>query len=425
MVLAVIAAFGLWVASTRRQSHEIRAAFPSAVSVVPGLDVQIHGIDVGKVTSVEYRGGQALVGIGIDDDRFWPLHRGTSATIRFGTTVGNGTRRIDLVPGSASAPPLGEQGLVAARDTHTPVEFDEVFGTLDGDTRDRMRSLSGSTAATLKGRSGKLNDGIRDTATAVDAAGGLFGELNTDRAALRGLIVNTGRVARTLDAHRAQVVDLVDVAGTTFAEFAARTRSVQRLIELAPSTLEATRGTLARLDRSLGTLTRLVHDAAPGAALLPALADDAKPAVAQLTSTAPRLTSLLRLGRAAAPTVTRLLRDGVPFANKVTPILRDLTPMAACLRPYAPEIAGAVSNWSSFSQNYDRYGHFIRVRLLFGGTSSLTSTPEISTPLATKLGSSYAMPRPPGLNAGKPQFIPECGAGRDAIDPTKDPEDRR
>jgi hypothetical protein len=34
------------------------------------------------------------------------------------------------------------------------------------------------------------------------------------------------------------------------------------------------------------------------------------------------------------------------------------------------------------------------------------------------------MPRPPGWNEGKPWFLPQCGAGPDAVDPTKDPEDR-
>jgi hypothetical protein len=34
----------------------------------------------------------------------------------------------------------------------------------------------------------------------------------------------------------------------------------------------------------------------------------------------------------------------------------------------------------------------------------------------------YAMPRPPGLNAGQPWFQPQCGAGPDALDPAKDPE---
>jgi len=35
---------------------------------------------------------------------------------------------------------------------------------------------------------------------------------------------------------------------------------------------------------------------------------------------------------------------------------------------------------------------------------------------------SYAMPRPPGLNAGKPWFLPQCGVTKDALNAELDPE---
>ena len=37
-------------------------------------------------------------------------------------------------------------------------------------------------------------------------------------------------------------------------------------------------------------------------------------------------------------------------------------------------------------------------------------------------GKKFALPRPPGLTAGQPWFLPDCGAGPDALDPTKDRE---
>jgi len=36
----------------------------------------------------------------------------------------------------------------------------------------------------------------------------------------------------------------------------------------------------------------------------------------------------------------------------------------------------------------------------------------------------YGFPRPPGTDAGQPWFLPQCGAGPDALDPNKDPEAR-
>jgi hypothetical protein len=47
-----------------------------------------------------------------------------------------------------------------------------------------------------------------------------------------------------------------------------------------------------------------------------------------------------------------------------------------------------------------------------------------ATAVKTFPGLRYAFPRPPGYNADQPWFLPECKAGRDALDPTKDPESR-
>ncbi|HYF25029.1 MAG TPA: MlaD family protein [Baekduia sp.] len=425
IVLACFVLFAIWAASTRTQPHHVKAAFPSAVSLVPGLDVQANGVDVGKISSVEYKDGQAIVGLGIKDERLWPLHRGTTATIRYGTTAGNGTRRIDLVPGPPSAPEIEDGGIIAVEDTGTPVEFDEIFRMMDRDTRGHMRSLVGRTAETLDGRSRALNEGIRETGPALEAAGGLLGDLADDDDVLRALIANAHRTTSTLDARKAQISDLVTVAAQTFREFGANTRAVGAAIHEAPRTLHDARSTLARLDGSVERLTALVRDAAPGAAELPGLAADARPAVRELAATAPVVSSLLRTGRAAAPDVTPLLDKGVPFAKRLTPILNDLAPMFGCLRPYSPEIAGAMSTWAGYGQNYDGYGHYARMRVI-GGPTSVTSQPETRTSDITKAtGIRYAMPRPPGLNAGQPWLLPECGVGADALDPTKDPEDRK
>lgn len=424
IAIAGMVLFTLWAISTRAQSHEVRAAFPSAVNVVPGLDVQANGIDVGKITSVEYSDGQAIVGIGIDDESMWPLRHGTTATLRYGTTAGNGTRRIDLVPGPKDAPEISENGIIAARFTRSPVDFDTVFRTMDKQTRGELRSMVGRTAKTLDRRAGKLNDAIRETAPALESAGGLLGDLASDEQALNGVIVNTHVATRALASRSDQITQLIKVAASTFEEFAQNTRAVRDSIGEAPAALADARSTLARVDDSVRGLKTLIQDAAPGAAALPGLAAAARPAIAELASTAPSLTRLLRTGRRAAPEITRLLQEGTPFARGLTPILSDLAPMFGCLRPYAPEIAGTLSNWASYTKNYDGAGHYARMNIL-GGPTSNSSTPAVKTSdIVRQTGMTYAMPRPPGLNGGKPWLIPECGVGADALDPAKDPEDK-
>jgi ABC-type transporter Mla subunit MlaD len=50
ILAGLLVLFVWWVHATRTQPHHLKAAFTSAVSIAPGLDVQIDGVDVGKVS---------------------------------------------------------------------------------------------------------------------------------------------------------------------------------------------------------------------------------------------------------------------------------------------------------------------------------------------------------------------------------------
>jgi virulence factor Mce-like protein len=420
---AVAVAFTLWVLSTRSEPHHVRVALPSALSLVPGLDVQVDGVDAGKISKVDFRDGKAVVEIGIDDDH-WPLHAGTTARMRYGTTVGNGTRRLDVEPGPASAPALADGGIIPARDAYPTVEIDEVFNTLDRRTRRHLQGTVKRAADGLSGHAGALNRGIGQSAKGLTATSALIQDLAADTGAMRGLVVNAHRTARVLAARRDAVGELVTVAASTFDEFGNRSAAVQASLSRLPGTLSEVRGTLRRLDESVDGLNPLFADLRPGAASLRSLAPVARTAVARLRSVAPTGAAALDAVREAAPDVRALLAEAPPVVERLTPTLEKLAPMLACVRPYAPEAAGTLSNWASYTKNYDAISHYARVKVT-ASPYSLNSTPDVTTESYMKLLPmlSYALPRPPGLNAGKPWFVPECGAGPDSLDPAKDPED--
>lgn len=427
VLLSVVAliALTLWAIGSRTSDHKIRASFTGAVSVAPGLDVQIDGVDVGKIGKVRYDDGQALVEIGIDDEA-WPLRRGTTAALRFGTTLGNGTRRIDLVPGPQSAPEIPENGIIQTKDTVAPVEFDEVFNTFDPDTRASFRGFFKGGALNLQARAPQLNDGLRKTAPALEATGDVFQDLASDQAALRRLVVSGHKATRVLAAKRPQISDLMTVAAATFDTFATNSTGVRAsLDEFAPTLVDA-RNTLRRTDRSIAGLDGLMADLKPGLVALKPFIQVAGPAAADLRRLAPAATDTMRTLRTSAPEITTLLNEGIPFSKRLSPVLGTLSEQLNCVRPYAPEIAGFFSNWASWSQGYDNSSHYGRIKAVLNA-SSFTSFPPIKTnEFINTLGPGlkYAMPRPPGLNAGKPWLLPECGAGADALDPAKDPEDK-
>jgi hypothetical protein len=105
-------------------------------------------------------------------------------------------------------------------------------------------------------------------------------------------------------------------------------------------------------------------------------------------------------------------------------VLDQVEPMAACIRPYAPELAGNLSTWTGYNRSYDNGGHYARTFPLMANPALIPGTALSSKQITDLLKGriSYAMPRPPGLNAGKPWFQPQCGAGPESVDASKDPE---
>ncbi|WP_372788639.1 MlaD family protein [Paraconexibacter sp.] len=426
VIVGIIAfvVFALWVYGTRTQKHEIRAVFSEAVSVYSGLDVRVDGLDAGKVKKIENVDGQAIITLGIDDDRVWPLHRGTKAVMRFGSTIGNGTRIIDIEPGPKTAPELPDGGIITNKDTVEATEFDQIFDTFDGKTRASLQSMLEGTGGTFGPRQKELGEAVTETGPGLEAVGGFADDLVRDAPALRAFVANTNRVTRTLAARRNDLSGLVQVAASTFNEFARNTTGIKgSLDEFAPAMRE-TRSTLARLDTSVGHLDALLTDLKPGARELGGLAKDLRPSLASLRRTVPVAVQTFRTARQASPAITSLLERSQPFSAKATPALADLAPMVGCIRPYAPEMIGLMTVWASMASNFDGIGHYGRIQPNTSATAS-SATPPVNSGQFTQLtGQGYALTRPPGYQAGKSWFIPECGITPDGIDPTKDPSDR-
>lgn len=254
---------------------------------------------------------------------------------------------------------------------------------------------------------------------------GVVAELVADERALRGLVANGERAMRTVNGRREELRELVTVSAATMDTFARRTRSIERAIGRLPGAMSDARSTLARVDGSVERLDGLVADLRPGAQRLGPLARDLRTALDRLTGSGPSATGTLRTLRRGGPQITGLLREGAPFLRRAGELLERSAPLLACVRPYAPEIAGTFTNWAGFTKNHDATAHYARVSATFSAMNP--SIPPVTTAdfLRVVPGIDYAFPRPPGYNSGQPWLLPECGVGPEALDPSKDPEDDR
>jgi ABC-type transporter Mla subunit MlaD len=447
-VLVLIAAvvFALWAISTRSEPHHVRAEFSSAFNLVSGLPIDVDGLQVGKIASVQYDSdGGAIVDLGISNGRFWPLHRGTTVESRWGSTIGNGTRRLDLVPGPMSAPALPDGGIIDTADTLPAVDLDQVLNVFTADTRTHLTSMLGNLGSGVAGQSQALHNGINYSPPAVTAANNVLTDLGSDTYALQGLVLNGDRLTAALASRAPAISDLVTVTAQTFGELSAHAAGVENTVQDLPGALTEARGTLARLDTSVGILTPLITELRPGAAELTPLAAAMRPALAELRSVVPIGVTTLRQATAAAPSITKLLAAGAPFMPKLQSVASELAPMVACIRPYAPELGGALVGANSWVSTYvlerpnaapgvtftgAQQGQFVRQHGIRAMVQASQTTlhlipPGISTQAFINLtGKGYAEPRPPGLSVGQPWFLPQCGAGPNSLNPADDPENQ-
>lgn len=422
--LAVFVALAVWAKGTRTQPNEVKVVFTEAVSLYNGLDVRVDGLDAGKVTNIENENGLAVVTLGIKDDKIWPLHQGTKAKLRFGSTIGNGTRQIELDPGPDSAPEIPDGGTIANADSIEATEFDDVFDTFDKKTRTALQGTLRGTGDTFGPRAEELGEGVEATPEGLDSLANLTGDLSANEPALRAFVANTFRVTRTLQARRTQLSSLIGGASQTFRAFAQNTDGIKGSLERFPPTVREVRSTLSRLDTSVDSLDGFVKDLKPGATQLGLLSRDLRPALADLKRTIPVAVTTFRTARKTAPGITSLLRQAQPFSDKAAPVFAELAPAIGCIRPYAPEISALLTQWTSFNQGFDKFGHLGRIWGNFGA-AGVTSNPLNAQEFTSVTGQGYAYPRPPGLDSGKPVFVPECGITADGLDPSKDPEGKR
>jgi phospholipid/cholesterol/gamma-HCH transport system substrate-binding protein len=425
IALAVVALVVVLLSSGSSSAHRtVRAGFSSAEQLVPGLEVRVAGRKVGEIKKVQLVGGRPVVTLEVTEDEAWPLPKGTTAEVRWGSTTSLEYRFVSLHPGRAGAPPLPDGALLPEARNVTPIEFDQFYRIFRGRTTGDLRRLVGELGDTLEGNGDAVRSGLHQAPGGIDATSSVLRELGADRRALGQLVTQGDRVTGALASRSADLGPLIDHLAGTIDEFGQHTRAEQASLDRGPGTLDQGTTTLARLDRSLTGLGALVDDVAPGAVQLRELAPVARRALRRLSSVSPLAITTLRAGTRAAAPLARLLDKGTGFLPRLGAVTDRLAPMVDCVLAYAPEITGTLSTWSGFNQNYDADGHYARTfdltvhPLLIAGTSA-TSQQAVSDSLH------YAMPRPPGLNGGKPWLREDCGAGAAALDAAKDPEIRR
>ena len=183
VVLALIAAFVGWNLYKKAATTTVVAYFADALAVYPGDRVQIMGVKVGSVDSVEPAGDKMKVTLSFASRYKVPAD--ATASVLNPTVVAS--RVIQLAPPYTGGAALADNAVIPLERTQVPVEWDDIRKQLDtlvtelGPTPSQPKGPLGdfvqSLADGLSGKGKQINTTFRALSDAVAALGEGRGDL--------------------------------------------------------------------------------------------------------------------------------------------------------------------------------------------------------------------------------------------------------
>jgi phospholipid/cholesterol/gamma-HCH transport system substrate-binding protein len=389
-LLAAVAVVAIVLFGQGTGRYSVNARFVTSAQLVKGNPVQVGGVAVGSVEQIDITpDGQAEVTFGVEDAHA-PLRRGTRATIRQLSQSGIANRYIELTPGPQRGEEIPDGGVIGIDHTGTPVELDQVFNTLDPETRKALQRFIQGSARQLRGRGAQARAGIAYLNPALSTSSRLLDELTRDTPALERFLVDSSKLVTTLAERRDELTELVANLEATTGALGSQSGALAESIERLPPFMRRANTTFVNLRATLGDLDPLVAAAKPVARRLgPFLGEArrfaaaARPTVADLRAAIRRrgrandLTDLVRaqprLADIATVTEPRAVAPGrrrvdLGEVRGAFPELAEAAlaaaPTLAVARPYTNDFLGWLDDFST-TGGYDALGGYARPWLSF------------------------------------------------------------
>ena len=323
------------------EGYRVHALFAETGLLVPGADVRISGVTVGKVSSVSNRGVNSAVTLDIQQ-QYAPIPVSTSAILRQKTLLGEAF--VQLSPGVGSGPKIADGGTIPASQIAPTQQLDQVLGAFGRPTQADLQAFLTGSATALAGRSEDLSNGIGNFDPATADLEAIFQTLDGQRADLGSLVRDTGTVLGTLGQRSSDLVSLISAGEEVFSATAARAAALSATIDALPPFLTQLRSTLTQVNSTLGVAKPSLDALLPAAPLLkPALQDviSLSGPTIELLHRAPRL---IQDSIVALPYITQFNRTFHPALDALVPALEQISPMIDFIGQYNKELVAAMGN---------------------------------------------------------------------------------
>jgi phospholipid/cholesterol/gamma-HCH transport system substrate-binding protein len=288
IVLVALILFGGGVGG----GYRVKAHFLNAGQLVRGNPVQVGGVPIGSVKGIHITdNGQAEVELSIDGDHA-PLRQGTRAEIRQFSQSGLANRYVDLKLPPNTDKTIPDGGVIDTDKTVTQVDLDELYNTLDPQTRRSLQEFFKGSAAQWRDVSDEANVGFQYLNPALSTSRRLFNELTKDTPLLQRFLVDSSRMVSALAERRDDLASLVGNLNDTTRALGSQKEALAESIGRLPPFMRRANTTFVNLRSTLDQVDPLVEASKPVAKRLGpflsqarAFAADAEPTVRDLSLT--------------------------------------------------------------------------------------------------------------------------------------------
>jgi phospholipid/cholesterol/gamma-HCH transport system substrate-binding protein len=326
-----------WLPFVGEEFEHISAQFSTAQAVTPGQGqaVDVAGIQIGKVTSVDLENGHAVVGMDIEPKYMTLIHPDASFLLR------PKTNRNDMV---VEIEPGHEKGHVedgaefTLAQTEPNTNLDAFLATLDADTRQYIQLLVAGGAQGIGGRGRQVSNAFRRFEPFVHYTAKLNKAVAARRVALSRVIHDFGLLTTELGRHDAEIKRFVTSSKDALGNFANQQESVQAAFEEFPATLQAAKAGLASSNR---------------------FSQVAYPTLIKLIPQAQALTPAFKSTELLFKETTAPIRDQIrPFTREIRPILTHGAEAAEPFEKTVRNFGNSLGGFNSFLNelSYDPKG---------------------------------------------------------------------
>jgi phospholipid/cholesterol/gamma-HCH transport system substrate-binding protein len=306
LIALVVILIGVFLGASKdipfTRPFQLKAVFENAPPIHKGQAVRIAGVDVGKVSAVEPKGGDSpavVVTMKLEDEAL-PIHKNARIKVR-PRLFFEGNLFFDVRPGTPEAGDVEDGDTIPLSQTSAPVQLDQVLGALDTNTREDLQKLLIGYGDAINGEPQPGEDADQDPDTKGETAakslndsyeyaaqalrgGAVLNEatLGTELHDLSKLIGSQQRIFAALSSRESSLKDLITNFNTTMGALAAEEANLRATIRELPQVLEAARPALDNLNAAFPSTRAWALEMIPGVRETPATIDAGFPWIRQV-----------------------------------------------------------------------------------------------------------------------------------------------